>query len=271
MTARLLLLTFVIFTSSMPAFAAAPSNDAISRAAVARTLPYVNVLDTTQATTAFRDPECVGQGPTVWFEYRSTADRWIEANTFGSAYDTTLSVYTRAQGQALAQLACNDDTESLQSQVRFHARPGVTYYFMVGAFSSGAGGPLTFSVDVSPNQADVALDLRITSAVLNSSTGLVTLHGTVSCSRPLIGFVSGQIVQKRGNAEVGAFFGAEVPCNGSAQWTAVSTRPRPIRGTSARPAVLTRARAFVSGRLWMWDESTGEVLEGDAVSTLRIR
>jgi hypothetical protein len=171
----------------------------------------------------------------------------------------------------LVQLACNDDAESLQSQIRFHARPGITYYFMVGSFASGAGGPLTFSVGVSPNQADLALDLRITSAVLNSTTGLVTLQGSVSCSRPLSGFVSGQIIQKRGNGEVGAFFGAEVLCNGGSQWTAISTRARPIRGGSARPAVMTRARAFVSGRVWMWDENSGEVSEGEASSTLRVR
>ena len=172
MTPRVLLLTLGLLASSMPAFAASPSNDAINRATVARSLPFVDVLDTTQATTAISDPECVGQGPTVWFQYRSTTDRWLEANTFGSTYDTTLSVYTRPQGHTIVQLACNDDAaESVQSQVRFHARPGVTYYFMVGTFASGAGGDLAFSLDAAPGQTDLALDLRITSAVLNSSTG----------------------------------------------------------------------------------------------------
>ena len=93
----------------------------------------------------------------------------------------------------------------------------------------------------------------------------------MTCSRPLSGYVSGQIIQKRGNAEVGAFFGTEVLCNGSSQWTSIATRPRAIRGSSPRTAVLTRARAFVSGRVWMWDESTGEVFEGEASNALRIR
>ena len=250
MTRRVLPLTLAFLASSMLAFAASPSNDSINRAVVVRSLPFVDVLDTTHATTAISDPECVGQGPTVWFQYRSTTDQWIEANTFGSAYDTTLSVYTRPQGHTMVQLACNDDTEeSVQSQVRFHARPGVTYYVMVGSFASGAGGALVFSLDAAPDQTDLALALRITSAVLNSSTGLVTLQGTVNCSRPLSGYVSGQIIQKRDNAEGGAFFGAEVLCNGSSRWTSISARPRPIRGRSPRTAMLTRARLRVGTRV----------------------
>jgi hypothetical protein len=270
MTRCSLLFTFAILAFSMPALAAAPANDAIKRAVLANSLPFVRVLDTTDATTAFRDPQCAGQGPTVWFEYRSNADRWIEANTFGSEFDSTLSVYTRAQGNTLVQLACNDDADGLQSQVRFHAQPGVTYLFMVGSFASGSGGPLRFLVDAAPNQADLALDLRVTSAVLNS-TGAVTLQGTVTCSRPQSGYVSGQIVQKRGNGEVGAFFGAEVLCDGTGRWTTTSSRPRPLRGGGPGAAVFTRARLFVSGRVSTWDETTGEVSEGDVMAALRLR
>ena len=58
----------------------------------------------------------------------------IEANTFGSNYDTTLSVYTGSRG-SLMQLACNDDSGSLQSRIRFDAVAGTTYYFMVSSFS----------------------------------------------------------------------------------------------------------------------------------------
>ena len=271
MTRCSLLLTITILAVAMPALAAAPANDAIKRAVVANSLPFVRVLDTSDATTAFRDPQCAGQGPTVWFEYRSNADRWIEANTFGSEFDSTVSVYTRAHGNTLLQLACNDDAgDGLQSQVRFHAQPGVTYYIMVGSFASGAGGPLRFAVDAAPDQADLAIDLRITSAVL-TSTGAVTLQGTVSCSRAQSGYVSGQIVQKRGNGEVGAFFGVEVLCDGTGRWTVTSGRPRPLRGSGPGAAVFTRAQVFVSGRLSMWDESTGEVSEGDAMAALRLR
>jgi hypothetical protein len=108
--------------------------------------------------------------------------------------------------------------------------------------------------------------------VLNSSTGLVTLQGSVTCSRPLSGGVSGQLIQKRGNTEVAAFFASEVLCNGTARWTAITTRPRPVRGgSSPRPAVFGRATAIASAQVWMWDESTGEISEGEVLSKLRVR
>lgn len=74
----------------------------------------------------------------------------IAANTFGSNYDTVLSVYTGSRG-ALAQVpnACNDDYNGLQSQVQFSATGGTTYYFLIGfccGFGSNGGGYLMFSV-----------------------------------------------------------------------------------------------------------------------------
>ena len=60
-------------------------------------------------------PDCSGREPTVWYAFRPSAAVRVEANTFGSDYDTTLSVYTGARGD-LAQLAC-DDTGGRQSQV----------------------------------------------------------------------------------------------------------------------------------------------------------
>jgi hypothetical protein len=271
MTRYLVALTITMLGSLTPVFAAAPPNDAVNRAVTLRSLPFVQVLDTTQATTAFRDPQCAGQGPTVWFAYRSNADQWIEANTFGSDYDTTVSVYARGPGQMLTQLACNDDVDGVQSRIRFHAQAGVTYYFMAGAFASGPGGSLMISIERSPDQTDLTLDLRITSAVLNTTTGELTVQGTASCSRLQHGFVSGQIVQKRGNSQVTAFFGAEVLCNGSARWSAVSTRPTALFGSSSGPVVFSRSKAIITGRVTLLDESTGEVSEGEAVSTLRVR
>jgi len=55
----------------------------------------------------------------------------VEPNTFGSDYDTTLSVHV-GRSSALVQFACNDDTGSLQSRVRFDAVASVTYYLKVG-------------------------------------------------------------------------------------------------------------------------------------------
>lgn len=269
---RRCLLTFTVLACSMPAIAAAPTNDRINRATVVRTLPFVDTLDTSEAVTALNDPECVGQGPTVWFKYRSSGDHWIDANTFGSDYDTTLSVYTYTRGRMLSQLACNDDYDSLQSRVRVRVSAGVTYYIMVGAYASGPGGLLTLSVDESADQRVTTLDVRINAAVLDSATGLVTVQGTMSCSGPQTGYMFGQVTQKRASGVVGAHFSTEVRCTtGTITWTAVTGRARPVRASaSSLAAVFRRGRAFVSGRVAMWDESTGALTEGQAVARLRI-
>ncbi len=114
MTARSLFLCVALLIGSQHAFAAAPSNDRVNHATTVSSLPFQDVLNTSAATTSMNDPVCVGQGPTVWFRYRASQDGPVTANTFGSDYDTTLSVYTFTPGRMLTQIACNDDYESLE-------------------------------------------------------------------------------------------------------------------------------------------------------------
>ena len=132
-TTRSFLLCVALLSPSQSAFAAAPSNDRVNRATPVSSLPFQDVLNTSAATTSMNDPVCVGQGPTVWFRYRASQDGPVTADTFGSDYDTTLSVYTSTPGRMLTQIACNDDDDGLQSLVLFQATAGVTYYMMVGA------------------------------------------------------------------------------------------------------------------------------------------
>jgi probable HAF family extracellular repeat protein len=130
-----------------------PANDDFEAATVITALPFSDSLDTSSATTAPDDPNCRGQGPTVWYTFTAPATQRIDANTFGGAvegsYDTVLTVYRGRRG-ALEEIACNDDAGSVLSQVIFEATAGETYYFMIGSFGSGAGGPLVFDVSVAP-------------------------------------------------------------------------------------------------------------------------
>jgi hypothetical protein len=91
-------------------------------------LPFAGPLDTTEATMASDDGLC-GRGPTVWYVFTPTPPVMMVANTFGSNYDTTLSVYTGSPG-TLTQIACNDDFDSLQSAVSFEAAAGTIYFSM---------------------------------------------------------------------------------------------------------------------------------------------
>jgi PKD repeat protein len=127
-----------------------PSNDDFDSAIAFSELPYSNAQDTSSATWASDDPtNCTNNG-SVWYEYTPTSDLYLDADTFGSGFDTVLSAYTGTRG-ALEMVpgACNDDWNSLQSRVRFRATAGTTYYFLIGyccGNGGDGGGNLVFNV-----------------------------------------------------------------------------------------------------------------------------
>src|SRR5215210_2817563 len=116
-----------------------PANDDFDDAVIVARPPFTDNVNTSDATTAADDPvpSCAdgGQGPTVWYAFTPSHSKRIEANTFGSDYDTDLVVYTGTRGD-LTEITCNDDAgNTLQSKVVFNAVAGETYYIMVGAFA----------------------------------------------------------------------------------------------------------------------------------------
>jgi hypothetical protein len=128
----------------------APANDDFNSAIVVTKLNFTSRINTTEATTAADDPvpSCAngGRGPTVWYAFTSSRSKRVEANTFGSDYDSDLSVYTGTRGN-LSEVTCNDDAgNGVQSKVVFDAVAGRIYYIMVGAFGSGPGGNLGFNL-----------------------------------------------------------------------------------------------------------------------------
>jgi hypothetical protein len=137
-------------TPSLATTLSAPANDDFNSAITVTRVGFTSRINTTQATTAADDPipSCAngGRGPTVWYAFTSSRNKRIEANTFGSDYDSDLAIYTGTRGN-LTEIGCNDDAgDGVQSQVVFDAVPGQTYYIMVGAFASGPGGNLVFNL-----------------------------------------------------------------------------------------------------------------------------
>lgn len=124
----------------------AATNDDFAQPVIVAPLPFNHIIDTTNATTADDDPIlCTGStgGATVWYRLTAPSSGEIQVNTFGSAYDTVLAVFTGERG-AVTQLACNDDSGSLQSRVTFGATEGMSYYIEVASFyrdSVGATAP----------------------------------------------------------------------------------------------------------------------------------
>jgi PKD repeat protein len=117
----------------------------------------------------------------------------IQADTFGSGYDTVLSAWTGTQG-ALSLIACNDDFSGLQSKIDFQATGGTTYYFMV-AFCCGSGGNGGGSLQLSVNQIlppsndDFANASQIGSLPFSDTVDLAT--ATTQVSEPSPSCISG--------------------------------------------------------------------------------
>jgi neocarzinostatin family protein len=197
------------------------ANDLRRRGTHVTAFPFFDNIDTSGATTSSSDPDCNGRGPTVWYRIFPPTDGTIVIDTFGSDYDTTLSAYTRA-GHTLVQNACNDDTDGLQSRIEVQGHAGQPLLVMVGAYASGPGGLLNFTVQAAsdldsdgvpdyrdnclltynPDQADADADglgnacddtpfhdvvvqrARVARARLDTP-GTVTLHLAVRLSNPL--------------------------------------------------------------------------------------
>jgi hypothetical protein len=114
-----------------------PVNDEIDSALGIPTLPYTIQEDTVDATEADYDPvhSCTGDWDlrTVWFWYTATFTGSLRMNTFGSEYDTVLSVY---DGDTGYELACNDDAadDTFQSAISLNVTAGKTYWIEVSEY-----------------------------------------------------------------------------------------------------------------------------------------
>lgn len=253
--ASLMLALAVTFAGVSPALAAPPSNDDFNSATtVTEPLPFSDAINTVEATTAGDDPDCFGQGPTVWYAFTPSQDVLIQANTFGSDYDTTLSVYTGSQGN-LTQLDCNDDFNSLQSAVTLNAVANQTYYFMVGTFASGPGGNLSFTVREPP--PPLILDLQLDRTGSFDRPGNAYLRGTLTCSRPVLVELAADLSQPVGKRTIVGFSETFVECDGETRWEiTIPGENGRFAGGPATANVLasafdfetgTSAEAFVSG------------------------
>ncbi len=245
-----------------------PLNDDVQSPTEVLALPFQDYVNTRPATTAADDPYCVGQGPTVWYAWTAPADMRVEANTFGSTYDTTLSAYTGAPG-ALTQLACNDDSGGVQSRIRFDVTAGVQYLLMVGSFASGSGGDLVFTIDVTPAlpplTVEVILDPR---GAIDGSTGLVTVGGIARCSTAADVYVSGVVQQKAGGRPIEAGYWSYVFCAGESRWSGQAAaglrRPRGrsiLQFSAGQASVTALAEGYDEGAgTWRTDDDGRTVL-----------
>jgi hypothetical protein len=246
----------------------APANDEFAAATAIGSLPFEDRIDTSHATTADDDPFCSGRGASVWYAITPAEAQRIELNTFGSDYDTTLSVYTGAQG-SLIQIACNDDTQGLQSRVRFAASAEVTYYVMVGSFADGPGGQLVFSAQQAP--AALSIDVTVNPfGTVSPTQGAATVSGTVTCSRPVfVTIYNGQLKQQQGQIILHGLFNSLVYCDGTVPWTATMTAAERLSGRAN--AMFHGGKSEVSLSAFATDFDAGEQAEDHLVAKVVLR
>src|SRR5262249_39606524 len=80
-------------------------------------------------------------GHSVWFTFTAPTDLTLRARTTGSGYDTVLTASTGSCG-SLTEIACNDDTNSLQSSLTFALDAGQTVLLEVTSFNTTASDVL---------------------------------------------------------------------------------------------------------------------------------
>jgi len=115
-------------------------NDLCSGAIVIPGSTYTNTQSTTAATSSGDPvPDCIpGFGNGVWYQFTAPSNGVIIVDTFGSDFDTGLAAYTGSCG-SLTEVACNDDTGGVTSQITLPVTAGVAYYFLAGGYSAYTG------------------------------------------------------------------------------------------------------------------------------------
>jgi hypothetical protein len=210
-----------VATTALPALATAPSNDLIRNAATISSVPFSVELDATESHTDGPDV-CRGNKGSVFYKFRPSSDMQLQADTLGSRYDTVLAVLRGPIGD-LRVVACNDDRLGADSAVRFDARAGVRYIFMISrccGHRAGHGGQLDLWLGEAPTDA-FAIDVDATAGVVDPASGEIEFEGTLDCTHRSTGDVYGTVRQRRGEFFVArGYFSFSFTCTGSTQWSA---------------------------------------------------
>lgn len=246
-----------------------PVNDDFDHPTVIPSMPFTVSESATNATVSPDDPFCVSRTQSVWFSFTPTQNQRLEANTFGSNYDTTLAVYTGTRG-SLIQIACNDDSSgTVQSRVRFNAVAGTTYYFQASSFFPVTSANLTFNLLLAPPPLSIVPTVTQFGSV-DPSSGTAAISGFLTCSQPAFVTLSGQLKQTHGGVPVTGFFSAFIPCNGTTPWSVnIQTTTTLFHGRAAD--LFTGGKADVSATAFAFDFENGVFIQKNLAATVTLR
>ena len=213
---------------------AAPLNDHNGSATPITGLPFIDRLDTREATPWDTDPVCGGPEATVWYSLRPSSDVILVADTSGSSYPTKIAVMgVGTSGWEVR--ACGPGPHT------FLAKAGERLWIEVGSEQQG-GGDLVFSLRGRP-----PLGLRLTidhDLATGPDPGSVRIGGRATCTRPSTTTITGVVTPLDGGGPLE--FTSRLECGKRSRWEAI------LPGAAGRFA----ARTPVEVRI------TGEALEG---------
>ena len=139
---------FALMVSALPALGAPPSNDTFEGRTVIQSLPFSEVLDTSEATTdefdAAAGAQCQGPPATdaaVWYEVTVTEDSIVTVDLSGTDYTAGVLVFS---GNPIQLEDC------APGGIEFFALAGVPHYLMIiddQGDEGGNGGELHIAVD----------------------------------------------------------------------------------------------------------------------------
>lgn len=247
-----------------------PDNDEIESARMISGIPTTFTQDATYATSAPNDPWCNGNAQTVWYQYTPQVNERVEVNTFGSGYDTTLGVYVGAPG-SLSWVACNDDANGTkQSRARFDAVAGKTYYIMVSSlYYPVPEASLVLSVQPAPPPFSFNPSIAQFGSVV-STTGAITISGTVDCSEEAYATLYGHVKQLRGGVPVSAYWNTSFVCNGVTPWqTTIRPMPELFNGRAALLFGAGRINVGATAQAFQFD--TGEYRQANLATIVTLR
>ncbi|NEQ77198.1 MAG: S8 family serine peptidase [Okeania sp. SIO2C9] len=117
------------------------SNDDFANSATLNGTSDNATASTINASIEFGEPFHAGNdgGHSLWWNWTAPSSGLVTIDTFGSDFDTILAAYTGSSVSSLTEIASNDDSSSLQSQIAFQAVAGTNYQIAVDGFDGAAG------------------------------------------------------------------------------------------------------------------------------------
>jgi hypothetical protein len=160
--------------------AAPPHDECLSAIVVTAGVPY---SDTTVGATGSYWSSCAFNDTLdVWHRFTPTTTGQILISLCGSSFDTTLSVFDGCGG---TELACNDDSCGLQSELMVGLTGGQPYYIRVAGYDGDTGSyTLTVTENVQPPPNDECIDAIavVENTPYEGTTSLATGVSESSCA-----------------------------------------------------------------------------------------